>query len=81
MEYRIAPLAMPTVLVSVSNAAGSVRTGVDRQFSTDAELARSGRETCANLILIVDGRRPQQPQFSVSTPDGREVRRGKFEWG
>ena len=36
-------------------------------------------ESCTNLV--VDGRRPDSPDFTITGPDGEEVEVGKFKYG
>jgi hypothetical protein len=47
--------------------------------SLGLSLVGSGGEVCSGLT--VDGGRPAPPEFTISTPDGKEVDRGDFEYG
>ena len=42
-------------------------------------LVGSGGERCSNMM--VDGGRPEEPAFTIKTPDGEEVVQGKFQYG
>ncbi|OHB69868.1 MAG: hypothetical protein A2V70_02240 [Planctomycetes bacterium RBG_13_63_9] len=42
-------------------------------------LLGAGGETCSSLM--VDGKRPDKPTFTISTPDGEELTTGSFEYG
>ncbi len=66
-------------------------------FGSPFKAVVSGRKTAANKVylslrivgvagercssLYVNGRRPPEPLFEVSTPEGKVVHRGKFEYG
>jgi hypothetical protein len=49
------------------------------RVSLGMSLVGMGGEVCSNLM--VDGRRPPDPQFTITAPDGKEVEQGKFEYG
>jgi hypothetical protein len=49
------------------------------QVSLALSLVGTGGEICTNLV--VDGGRPEKPEFTITTPDGKEVDTGKFEYG
>jgi hypothetical protein len=49
------------------------------QASLGMSLVGAGGEVCSNLV--VDGRRPPDPRFTITTPDGKEIEQGKFEYG
>lgn len=58
----------------------SGRIGGDAgQVSLAMSLVGAGGEVCTSLI--VDGGRPEKPEFSITTADGKEVDNGKFEYG
>jgi hypothetical protein len=61
----------------VVTASGFVAAGQTAQLALS--LVGSGGETCSSLI--VDGGRPEQPGFTISTSGGEEVDVGKFKWG
>lgn len=48
-------------------------------LSLSLTLIGSGGEACAGLY--VDGKRPDAPEFTISTKDGEEVAAGKFKYG
>jgi hypothetical protein len=39
----------------------------------------AGGETCNSMM--VGGKRPAKPEFTISTPDGKEIAAGNFEYG
>ena len=45
----------------------------------EMSLVGCGGERCSGLI--VDGRQPDKPEFTISTADGQQVEQGNFEWG
>jgi hypothetical protein len=47
--------------------------------SLGMSLVGSAGEQCSNLM--VDGRRPPDPTFTITDPEGTEVQAGKFEYG
>lgn len=61
----------------VVKASAALRGGQPARLSLS--LVGAGGEDCTQLM--VDGKRPAEPQFTISTPDGEEVASGKFEWG
>ncbi len=48
-------------------------------LSLGLALVGSGGEACA--ALYVNGKRPEAPEFTISTKDGEEVAAGKFKYG
>lgn len=65
------PPYKPIVKVAGRSSGGAV--------SLSMSLVGSAGEKCSSLV--VDGQRPKPPQFTITTPDGEEVERGKFEYG
>ncbi len=65
------PPYRPVVKVAYRSGGDTVPLGMS--------LVGSAGEICSNLY--VDGRRPGDPQFTISTADGEEVQKGKFEYG
>ena len=61
----------------VTASPAPVRAGQTAQLALS--LVGSGGEVCSNLR--VDGKRPEKPEFTISTADGEEVERGTFEYG
>ncbi len=61
----------------VVDAPDSVRAGQDVRLGLS--LLGSGGERCSSLM--VDGKRPEEPKFTITTADGEEVESGKFKWG
>ncbi|NQU21129.1 MAG: hypothetical protein HQ567_07585 [Candidatus Nealsonbacteria bacterium] len=57
--------------------ASTVRPGSNASLSL--VLVGSGGEVCNDLM--VNGGRPKAPEFTITTPDGDEVAKGKFEYG
>lgn len=51
----------------------------DGTLSLQMSLVGAGGEVCSSMII--DGRRPSQPEFTISTKDGEEVASGKFSYG
>ena len=47
--------------------------------SLSMSLVGAAGESCSNLM--VNGSRPADPRFTITTPDGTEVQTGKFEYG
>jgi hypothetical protein len=64
------PPYKPTV--SIAHHAGSTA-------SLGLTLVGSAGEKCSDLM--VDGRRPPDPHFMITDPEGNEVHSGKFEYG
>lgn len=57
-------------------------TGRERDGQTvqlNLSLVGAGGERCTSLL--VEGGRPEEPSFTISTLDGEEVASGVFEWG
>jgi hypothetical protein len=63
-------------IVKVSRSYGSSGT---RVAYLSLSLVGVGGEVCSNLM--VNGGRPEQPQFTIVGPDGKEVVQGKFRYG
>jgi hypothetical protein len=70
-ELPFGPPYKPVVKVGGRSGEGAVLLAMS--------LVGTGGERCSNLL--VDGGRPQAPEFTITTPDGREVERGKFKYG
>jgi hypothetical protein len=69
------PFGLP--FKTIVKAGGPVRGGQTAQL--DLSLVGTGGERCGSLM--VDGTRPQPPEFTISTPDGDVVEQGRFKWG
>jgi len=54
-------------------------TGDVDQVSLSMSLVGSAGEICSSLM--VDGGRPEKPEFTITTADGKEVDTGSFEYG
>lgn len=67
------PYKPVVTLSSLSKSAGvrSARLGLS--------LVGAGGERCSGLT--VSGRRPPRPIFTITSPDGKEIARGSFEYG
>ncbi len=50
-----------------------------RQVSLGLSVVGAAGEVCNNMM--VDGKRPDKPEFTITTADGKEVEKGKFEYG
>lgn len=61
----------------VVKASTTIRPGRIAELSL--VIVGSGGDVCDNLE--VNGDKPKQPEFTITTPDGEEVAKGKFEWG
>jgi hypothetical protein len=55
------------------------KRGSDRSARLGLSLVGAGGETCTGLT--VNSRRPGKPEFTITSPDGKEVARGNFEYG
>ncbi len=62
----------PQVTASVSRRAPGA-------LSLQMSLVGAGGERCSSMII--NGRRPPQPEFTIHTKDGEEVASGKFSYG
>jgi hypothetical protein len=51
----------------------------EKQIRLGLSLIGLGGETCRSLS--VNGGRPQQPEFTISTPSGETIASGRFKWG
>lgn len=51
----------------------------NKTVSLSMSLVGAAGESCSNLM--VSGRRPADPRFTITKPDGTEVQTGKFEYG
>jgi hypothetical protein len=51
----------------------------DEEAQLGLAIVGSGGERCSNLS--VKGDRPDAPEFTITTPDGKEVAQGKFRYG
>jgi len=56
----------------------STRSGAPTA-SLKMSLVGAGGEVCSNLV--VDGGRPEQPQFTIVGPEGKQAAQGKFRYG
>jgi hypothetical protein len=56
----------------------SYRQGTNK-VALEMSLKGASGEACSNLM--VNGRRPPDPHFTIKAPDGTEVESGKFEYG
>ena len=65
------PPYKPIVKVSSRRDANTVYLGMS--------LVGAGGEVCSSIV--VGGQRPAQPEFTITTPDGKEVASGKFKFG
>jgi len=63
-------------IVTVSGT--STRSGTPTA-SLRMSLVGVGGEVCSNLM--VDGNRPEQPQFTIVGPEGKQAAQGKFRYG
>jgi hypothetical protein len=68
------PAYKPVVTLSSLRGAGSARSA-----RLGLSLIGAGGETCSGLI--VNSRRPEKPEFTITSPDGKEIARGNFEYG
>lgn len=71
-EFPFGPPYSPTV------TAAGLRKG-QTAVSLGMTLVGAASEVCNNLV--VNGARPSQPEFTISTKDGKEVASGKFAYG
>ena len=73
-------IAMPfgSPFKPIVKASFSTKDG-EQTASLAMSLVGSGGEVCSSLM--VDGQRPGKPEFTISTPDGKEVASGSFEYG
>ena len=71
-KMTFGPPFMPQVDASPSHRG-------DGTLSLQMSLVGAGGEVCSSMII--DGRRPSQPEFTISTKDGEEVASGKFSYG
>jgi hypothetical protein len=55
------------------------RSGDDGMLRLTFSLVGTGGEVCSDIL--VNGDRPGEPSFTIATPDGEIVERGKFEYG
>ena len=61
----------------VVKTSSSVRAG--QSVSLGLSIVGAGDEICSNLM--VNGNRPDAPEFTITAPDGEEVDVGKFKYG
>ena len=50
-----------------------------QQVRLGMSMVGSAGERVGSLLL--DGKKPEEPQFTISTADGEKVDSGNFEWG
>jgi hypothetical protein len=71
VAFPFGPPYDPVVKVDYQSGSGQVSLGMS--------LIGSGGEVCTDLS--VDGRRPSDPEFTITAPDGAKVESGKFKYG
>ena len=76
-EGRTVALPFGPPYKPVVTAPAGARGG--QKISLGLSLVGLGGEVCSSLI--VDGTRPEEPTFTISTAKGEEVESGKFKWG
>jgi len=69
----------PVVTVSPEHGSHDADDSEEHKVSLDLSVVGSGGEICTGLM--VDGKRPKSPKFTISTPDGKEVQKGEFGYG
>jgi len=76
-ETIACPFGPPYRPVVKAGDSPSVKGG--QQVRLGMSLIGSGGETCRSLS--VNGGRPPQPEFTISTPSGDVIASGRFKWG
>lgn len=76
-ETIACPFGPPYRPVVTAGDSPSVKGG--QQVRLAMSLIGSGGETCRSLS--VNGGRPPQPEFTISTPNGDVIASGRFKWG